>query len=203
MCFWNLVLFRTCDSECGFIYILSWWKHVSTHCFPQIVCKSSLMPLALIIHTLIFCSGIKDTFFYSDWSKYRVSLIATLTHKIWLLGAFLCPQGIDDATLRRFLRARSLNVEKAYKFLLRHLQWKSEFMPEGFIRSSEVQNELKKEKIYLQGVDKRGRPIGVILANKHRSSEREFKSKSLHVFFTVPNQMQWHLKLLGILILGL
>ena len=89
-------------------------------------------------------------------------------------------QGIDDATLRRFLRARSLNVEKAHKFLLRHLKWKKQFMPEGFIRASDVHNELKKEKIFLQGVDKRGRPIGIILASKHRSSERdleEFKSK--------------------------
>ena len=79
-------------------------------------------------------------------------------------------------------------------------------MPEGFIRASDVHNELKKEKIFLQGVDKRGCPVGVIVANRHYGSDRdleEFKSKSLHVFFTVPNQMQWHLKLLGILILGL
>ena len=55
-------------------------------------------------------------------------------------------------------------------------------MPEGFIRASDVHNELKKEKIFLQGVDKRGCPVGVIVANRHYGSDRdleEFKSNSL------------------------
>jgi hypothetical protein len=74
-----------------------------------------------------------------------------------------------------------MNVEKAHKFLLHHLQWKREFMPEGPIRASDVQNELKKEKIFLQGADKRGCPVGVIMASKHYAADRnldEFKRTS-------------------------
>ena len=55
-------------------------------------------------------------------------------------------------------------------------------MPEGFIRPSDVHNELKKEKIFLQGVDKRGCPIGVIIANRHYGSDcdlEELESNSL------------------------
>lgn len=83
--------------------------------------------------------------------------------------------GIDDATLRRFLRARSLSVEKAYKFLLQHLKWRRAFVPHGCIRESEIPNELKKEKIFLQGVDKKGRPIGIILAVRHETCDRDLE----------------------------
>jgi hypothetical protein len=69
-----------------------------------------------------------------------------------------------------------MNVEKAHKFLLRHLQWKHEFMPQGSISASEIQNELKQEKFFLQGVDKCGHPIGVALANRHHvSSTRDLE----------------------------
>ncbi|KAI5083996.1 hypothetical protein GOP47_0000165 [Adiantum capillus-veneris] len=105
------------------------------------------------------------------------------TQKVQLLRARLeesSPQSkdIDDGTLRRFLRARSLNVDKALKFLLQHLKWCGTFKPLGFIPETEIVNELKKEKIFVQGTDKTGRPIGVILATRHITSERnleEFK----------------------------
>eukprot|EP00250_Pteridium_aquilinum_P019458 c24440_g2_i1 orf=346-957(+) len=84
-------------------------------------------------------------------------------------------QEVDDATLRRFLRARSHNVDKACKFLLQHLKWRRTFVPLGCIQESEIANELKKEKIFLQGADKKGRPIGVILAARHCSSNRDLE----------------------------
>ncbi|KAH7296020.1 hypothetical protein KP509_26G004400 [Ceratopteris richardii] len=94
-------------------------------------------------------------------------------------------KGIDNATLRRFLRARSLNVEKALKFLLQHLQWLQDFKPCGYIDESDIKNELRKEKLFLQGVDKQGSPIAVLLASQHKTSDRdleEFKRFVVYAF---------------------
>jgi hypothetical protein len=87
---------------------------------------------------------------------------------------------LDDATLCRFLRARSMSFDKAHRFLLRHVQWRKEFVPKGSISASEVQAELMKGKVYLQGADKLGHPLVVLMANRHFGSDRdlqEFKSK--------------------------
>ncbi|MCO5574214.1 hypothetical protein L7F22_027996 [Adiantum nelumboides] len=119
----------------------------------------------------------------SSGSVYMEGPQSDETQKVQLLRARLQesnPQtkDIDDGTLLRFLRARSLNVDKALKFLLQHLKWCQTFKPLGFIPETEIAKELKKEKIFLQGLDKLGRPIGVILAARHFTSERnleEFK----------------------------
>lgn len=83
--------------------------------------------------------------------------------------------GIDDATLRRFLQAQSLNVDKACKFLVQHQRWRRAFVPHGYISEAEIANELKKQKIFLQGYDKMDRPIGVILAARHETFKRDLE----------------------------
>ncbi|KAL0357679.1 UNVERIFIED_CONTAM: SEC14 cytosolic factor [Sesamum calycinum] len=40
---------------------------------------------------------------------------------------------IDDLMIRRFLRARDLDVEKASAMLLKYLKWRKEFVPNGFV----------------------------------------------------------------------
>lgn len=106
----------------------------------------------------------------SDETQKKVQLLRSR-----LQASYPQASEIDDATLRRFLHARSLNVEKACKFLLQHLKWRQTFVPFGCIQEAEIANELKKEKIFLQGVDKKGRPIGVILARRHESSDRDLE----------------------------
>jgi len=81
----------------------------------------------------------------------------------------------DDATLRRFLRARDLNVGKASELFLKYLKWKRAFVPLGYIPESEVSNELRKNKIFIQGLDKQRRPIGVILAARHNAFDRDLE----------------------------
>lgn len=81
----------------------------------------------------------------------------------------------DDATLRRFLRARDLNVEKASQLLLKYLKWRQALVPLGYIPESEVSNELRKKKVYIQGFDKQRRPIEVILAARHYASDRDLE----------------------------
>lgn len=74
---------------------------------------------------------------------------------------------VDDLMLRRFLRARNLDVEKASALFLKYLNWKHTFVPNGSISESEISNEIAQKKMFCQGHDKKGRPISVVLGGKH------------------------------------
>ncbi|KAL2462808.1 Sec14p-like phosphatidylinositol transfer family protein [Forsythia ovata] len=88
----------------------------------------------------------------------------------------LASKDIDDLTMRRFLRARDQNVEKASTMLLKYLEWKRTFVPKGFIAASEVSNEIAQNKMFMQGTDKKGRPIAVVFGARHFSTKgEEFK----------------------------
>ncbi|XP_041994116.1 phosphatidylinositol transfer protein 3-like isoform X2 [Salvia splendens] len=74
---------------------------------------------------------------------------------------------VDEPTLRRFLRARDLDVEKASAMLIKCLSWRQTFVPKGFISESEVPNEIAQNKMFLQGTDKKGRPISLVFGSRH------------------------------------
>ncbi|CDO98299.1 unnamed protein product [Coffea canephora] len=78
---------------------------------------------------------------------------------------------VDDLTIRRFLRARNLDVEKASDMLLKCLKWRRMFVPSGHISSSEVPNEIAQNKMFVQGIDKKGRPIAVLIGARHFQNE--------------------------------
>ncbi|XP_051135204.1 uncharacterized protein LOC127254241 [Andrographis paniculata] len=83
---------------------------------------------------------------------------------------------LDDSTLRRFLCARDLDVDKAATMLLKYLAWRRAFMPKGFITTSEIHNEISQNKMFMQGKDKQGRPIAVVLVSRHFQGDTdEFK----------------------------
>ncbi|KAK6149843.1 hypothetical protein DH2020_017368 [Rehmannia glutinosa] len=83
---------------------------------------------------------------------------------------------VDDLMIRRFLRARDLDVEKASAMLLKYLKWRIEFVPNGFISPSEIANDLAHKKLFMQGYDKTGRPIIVVFAARHKpTTVEEFK----------------------------
>ncbi|MED6194200.1 hypothetical protein PIB30_026195 [Stylosanthes scabra] len=73
---------------------------------------------------------------------------------------------VDDLTLRRFLRARDLDVEKASFMFLKYLKWKNSFVPNG-VSPTEIPDEIAQKKLYSQGFDKQGRPIVLAFAAKH------------------------------------
>ncbi|CAI9756392.1 unnamed protein product [Fraxinus pennsylvanica] len=82
----------------------------------------------------------------------------------------------DDFMIRRFLRARDLDVEKASAMFLKYLSWRKEFVPNGFISPSEIPNDLAHDKLFMQGHDKTGRPIVLVFAERHKpTSVEEFK----------------------------
>lgn len=80
--------------------------------------------------------------------------------------------------IRRFLRARDLDIEKASTLFLKCLSWKRAFVPNGFISESEVTTQLSHKKFCMQGHDKKGRPIVVGFGGRHKPDEgsiEEFK----------------------------
>jgi len=90
----------------------------------------------------------------------------------------LCEQEVDDQTIIRFLRARDLNIKKASALFLKFLKWRRTFAPNGSISASEVPNEIAQNKMFLQGFDKEGRPIMVVLGARHFQNKggiEEFK----------------------------
>lgn len=82
-------------------------------------------------------------------------------------------QEVDDLMLRRFLRARNLDVEKASALFLKYLEWRCTAVPNGFISETEIKNELSHKEVFTQGFDKLGRPIVVYHPAKHFCSNRE------------------------------
>ncbi|KAJ1286916.1 hypothetical protein BS78_03G389400 [Paspalum vaginatum] len=92
---------------------------------------------------------------------------------------------VDNLTLRRFLRARDHDVDKAAAMLVKFLKWRRETAPEGFVPEAQVRRELSQDKVCMSGVDRAGRPILVAFPNRHYSANRdmaEFKSFIVYLF---------------------
>ncbi|TXG54468.1 hypothetical protein EZV62_019724 [Acer yangbiense] len=91
---------------------------------------------------------------------------------------------VDDLMLRRFLRARDLDIEKGSNMFLKYLKWRRSFIPNGSISPSEIPNEIAQNKVFLQGFDKKGRPIGVVFGARHfqnKQNPEEFKRFAVYV----------------------
>lgn len=87
-------------------------------------------------------------------------------------------QDVDDFMIRRFLRARDLDIEKASTLFLKYLSWRKSFVPNGSISESEIPRELAHNKLFMQGLDKTGRPIVVVFGGRHKRTKlEEFKRK--------------------------
>ncbi|KAI3931659.1 hypothetical protein MKW92_015652 [Papaver armeniacum] len=74
---------------------------------------------------------------------------------------------VDDLMIRRFLRARDLDIDKGSALFLKYMEWRRSFVPNGFISESEIAFDLSHKKLFMQGLDKSGRPIVVTYACKH------------------------------------
>ncbi|KAF7134450.1 hypothetical protein RHSIM_Rhsim08G0198400 [Rhododendron simsii] len=95
-------------------------------------------------------------------------------NKILLMRAF----DVDDYMIRRFLRARDLDIEKASAMFLKYLKWKRTFIPTSCISASEIATDLGQNKVFTQGSDKAGRPIMVVFSGRHfprKGGLEEFK----------------------------
>lgn len=79
----------------------------------------------------------------------------------------------------RFLIARSKDPNKAAKMFVQWQKWRAEIVPLNLIPDSEVKDELSAEKIYLQGLSRKGFPVVIVKGHKHFPSkdQPQFKSK--------------------------
>ncbi|XP_059633412.1 uncharacterized protein LOC132276145 [Cornus florida] len=110
--------------------------------------------------------------------------------KIGIMRDFIQTQNpsakdVDDFMIRRFLRARDLDIEKASSLLLNYLSWRQAFIPNGFISTSEISNELAQKKIFMQGLDKMGRPIVVAFGSQHKPSKGSLEEFKRFVAYTL------------------
>ncbi|XVF08582.1 hypothetical protein REPUB_Repub07fG0015800 [Reevesia pubescens] len=116
----------------------------------------------------------------NEIEKTKISLMKTLVER-----QDPSSKDVDDLTLRRFLRARDLDVEKASAMFLKYMKWRRNFVPNGSISPSEIRHEIEQNKMFVQGSDKKGRPISVVFGGRHfqhKGGVEEFKRFIVYIF---------------------
>ena len=78
---------------------------------------------------------------------------------------------VDDWTLRRFLRARDMDIEKASNMYLKYRSWRRSFIPNGWVSEAEIATDLAHNKLFMQGHDRTGRPIVVVFGARHKQAK--------------------------------
>ncbi|XP_026384003.1 CRAL-TRIO domain-containing protein YKL091C-like [Papaver somniferum] len=112
--------------------------------------------------------------------KNHETAITQMRKSLEKLG--ISTQNYNDATLLRFLIARSIDIGKATKMFDEWTRWRDEFVPLGFIPDSEVPDELGDEKMYLQGLSAIGQhPVLMCKASKHFPSKDQLQFKKFVV----------------------
>ncbi|KAL0326831.1 UNVERIFIED_CONTAM: SEC14-like protein 2 [Sesamum angustifolium] len=108
--------------------------------------------------------------------------VARLRESVHKLGG--STQRCGDLTLMRFLIARSMDIEKAAKMFVQWQKWRTSFVPLNYIPESEIPDELSAEKIYLQGLSRKGFPVLLVKVKKHfpAKDQLQFKSKMFSFF---------------------
>ncbi|KAI4336512.1 hypothetical protein L6164_015032 [Bauhinia variegata] len=92
---------------------------------------------------------------------------------------------VDDFAIRRFLRARDLDIEKASSLLLKYLNWRRTFVPKGFISETEIPDQLAHNKLFMQGLDKKGRPIVLVFGARHKPTKGGVEDFKRFVVYTL------------------
>lgn len=99
---------------------------------------------------------------------------------------FIClPLGLQEfgeTTLMRFLIARSMDADKAAKMFVKWQEWRSTWVPNGFVLESEIGEQLEARKIFLQGLSRSGQPLMVAKASKHFPAKDQLQFKSNKLF---------------------
>ncbi|KAK4400110.1 hypothetical protein Sango_1117100 [Sesamum angolense] len=106
--------------------------------------------------------------------------VARLRESVHKLGG--STQRCGDLTLMRFLIARSMDVEKAAKMFVQWQKWRTSFVPLNYIPESEIPDELSAEKIYLQGLSRKGFPVLLVKVKKHFPAKDQLQFKKFVVY---------------------
>eukprot|EP00803_Ostreobium_quekettii_P009804 evm.model.scf_52.20 EVM.evm.TU.scf_52.20 scf_52:164140-164964(-) len=79
---------------------------------------------------------------------------------------------MDERWLMRWLRARRWNVDRAEEAVRAHAAWRAAYMPDGRVLESQIKNELGSEKLFMQGLDAKGRGVVVFVGKNHKAWKR-------------------------------
>jgi len=80
----------------------------------------------------------------------------------------------SDTKIMRFLRGRKWVVDKTYRALIRHAEWRTQNNVED-ITIADIESELNTGKIIIKGKDLLNRPCVSVLARKHRKEIRDLE----------------------------
>mmetsp|Transcript_173340 Transcript_173340/g.550254 ORF Transcript_173340/g.550254 Transcript_173340/m.550254 type:complete len:349 (-) Transcript_173340:216-1262(-) len=91
---------------------------------------------------------------------------------------------VDDATCRRFLRARKGNLVDAAASLQKSVHWREEVRP-GDITADEVQREMATGKGIVHGWDKTGLPILWVFLGRHSRAGRNAQETVKFILYSL------------------
>lgn len=106
------------------------------------------------------------------------------------------PDGLDkhqftDTSILRFYRGRKLDEEKAYRALVRHLEWRKENQVDDINNQTALfERELNAGKFNINAIDKEGRPTIFIYARKHDKNDRDIEQMKLVIIHTLENVLK-------------
>ncbi|KAI4965236.1 hypothetical protein ZWY2020_054970 [Hordeum vulgare] len=84
-------------------------------------------------------------------------------------------------------RAQDHNISKASAMFLKYLSWKRVVKPGGSITDEEVRGELVQDKLYMQGIDKKGRPLVYLFLARHFPAKRDLDEFKRYVVYILDN----------------
>ncbi|XP_057777598.1 sec14 cytosolic factor-like [Salvia miltiorrhiza] len=107
--------------------------------------------------------------------------VAQMRRAVHKLGS--STEGYGDTTLKRFLVARSFNIDKAAKMFVQWRNWRASFVPLNHIPESQIGDELQQNKIFLQGLSPAGNPVVAVKVHRHvpGKDQLQFKKFVVHL----------------------
>ncbi|GBG00596.1 hypothetical protein Rsub_13386 [Raphidocelis subcapitata] len=76
-------------------------------------------------------------------------------------------EGLTDTQLKRWLAARGWDPARAAADLAAHAAWRVANVPAGFVPESEVAAQIAHKKVLMQGNDRHGRPVAILVGGRH------------------------------------
>ncbi|GBG00119.1 hypothetical protein Rsub_12730 [Raphidocelis subcapitata] len=91
-------------------------------------------------------------------------------------------EGLTDAQLKRWLAARGWDPARAARDLAAHAAWRAEFVRHGRVRECEVSREIGQRKLFVQGVDYRGRAVTILKAGNHIPTANQLEVQRFYCY---------------------
>ncbi|GAB2226693.1 hypothetical protein Droror1_Dr00022512 [Drosera rotundifolia] len=111
----------------------------------------------------------------------RAVALSQMKQAIRCLGS--SPDNYLDATLLRFLKARSMVPEKAAKMFVQWEAWRASTVPSGSISEDEIPDQLNDKKAFLGGLTKEGYPLVILKGNRHYPPKDKLQLKKFIIYF--------------------